>query len=227
MTSQDRINESPSQLVPAAPPAAVPEESTGRLEAFSDGVFAIAITLLILNIQVPDFKQIKPGTLLNELGDKWPIYIAYVTSFLTIGIIWINHHITFRYIKRANRILLSLNLLLLLPVSFIPFPTALLGEAIGANIDTDTHTAAVVYSGTLLAMGIMFALLWRYAIQGHRLVDKRVPEQELRAIERQGLLGVSFFLTAFILAFFSVEISVGITLLVSLSFFLPRPTDRF
>ncbi len=207
--------------------AADERESTSRLEAFSDGVFAIAITLLVLDIHVPDFKALTDNhqSLLSYLGEQWPVYLAYLTSFMIIGIIWINHHIVFKYIKRSNRTLLNINLLLLLATSFIPFPTELLGEAIKAGYDM--NTAAAVYSGTLLVMGAAFAWLWAYASRGHRLIDKAVPEAMLKSRERANLLGVSSYFIAFIFAFISVQVTIGLTVLVALLFFLPSRAERF
>jgi uncharacterized membrane protein len=104
---------------------------TGRIEAFSDGVFAIAITLLVLEVRVPHLKDAPIGTtLLGALIEQWPSYLGYAMSFLIIGIIWANHHNRFKYIKRSDHILLTLNTFFLMCVSFIPFPTALLAEYI-------------------------------------------------------------------------------------------------
>src|SRR5215471_874918 len=134
------------------------EKETNRLEAFSDGVFAVAITLLVLDIQVP--RGVAVDKLLGALLDQGITLLAFVTSFATIGIMWINHHRLFTHIKRTNNTLLVLNLLLLLLIVFVPFPTALLTEdAAGPN----QHLAAAVYSGTFVITAICFNALWRYA----------------------------------------------------------------
>ncbi len=122
---------------------------TNRIEAFSDGVFAIAITLLVLELRVPDAPA---GHLAEALLHQWPAYASYVVSFLIIGIIWVNHHAMFQHIVKADRTLVFLNLLLLLCVSFIPFPTALLADFFHAG--ADQYVAAVVYSTTMTAMGV-------------------------------------------------------------------------
>jgi uncharacterized membrane protein len=101
--------------------------TTERLEAFSDGVFAIAITLLILEVQLPDGS----GSLTHRLGEAWPDYMAYVTTFVTIGIMWANHHAIFRLITHAGHGIVVANLFLLLAVSFLPFPAKILGEELG------------------------------------------------------------------------------------------------
>src|ERR1700694_891671 len=123
------------------------EKETGRVEAFSDGVFAVAITLLILNIKIPGIdlpssKLPNDRDLWQALRDEWPMLAAYATSFLTIGIMWLNHHRLYVQIKRTNTVLLLINLLLLLVIVFIPFPTALLAEYL---VRPDLHTAAIVY----------------------------------------------------------------------------------
>src|SRR5579884_3581999 len=115
------------------------EKETGRLEAFSDGVFAVAITLLVLNIRIPGSETF-PATLLpdtdlwRKLGEEWPTLAAYVTSFATIGVMWLNHHRLFIHIKRTDTVLMLLNLLLLLTIVFVPVPTALLAEYLVSSI---------------------------------------------------------------------------------------------
>src|SRR5215471_15789713 len=124
------------------------EKETGRLEAFSDGVFAVAITLLVLTIKIPGI-DMPASHLPNDAQlwpmvlNEWPMLAAYITSFATIGVMWINHHRLFTHIKRTNTILMLLNLLLLLVIVFIPFPTALVAEYLGR---TDQHVAALLYS---------------------------------------------------------------------------------
>src|SRR5437870_4075423 len=131
------------------------EKETGRLEAFSDGVFAVAITLLILNIQPPSLSTpnlLEDGPLLDFLGKQWPMLLAFATSFFTIGIMWINHHRLFTHIKRIDNTLLVLNLLLLLVIVFIPFPTALVAQQYAAH--PGQHVAAALYSGTNVILAI-------------------------------------------------------------------------
>jgi uncharacterized membrane protein len=130
--------------------------SLGRLEAFSDGVFAIAITLLVLEIPVP---TVAPGGLSETLLDQWPDYAAYVVSFAIIGIIWINHHSVFGYVERVDRGLLFLNLNLLLWVALIPWPTSLLAEYMQSG-GSNERAAALVYATTMTLMGASFGCLW-------------------------------------------------------------------
>src|SRR5919112_4970826 len=140
------------------------ENATGRIEAFSDGVFAIAITLLVIEIGVP---HVEGTTLLGALVEQWPSYLGYVISFLQIGVIWANHHNRFRFIVRSDHILLFLNILFLMCVAFIPFPTALLADYM-AGTDEHRTTAVAVYSGTLAVTAVFFTLLWLYATVNRR-----------------------------------------------------------
>ena len=164
------------------------EKETGRLEAFSDGVFAVAITLLVLNIQPPPTPDllIDPA-LLAYLSKQLPALLAFVTSFATIGIMWINHHRLFGHIKRTDNILLMLNLLLLLVIVFIPFPTALVAQQYAAH--PEMHLAAAIYSGTSVILAICFNLLWRYASYHNRLLGKNADTRAVMAISRQYLFG--------------------------------------
>src|SRR3954464_15798437 len=123
-----------------------------RLEAFSDGVFAVAITLLVLEIDVPVGDH-----LWHKLGDEWPSFASFFVSFWVIGIIWVNHHGVLDHVRRADRGLLYCNLLVLMTVVFIPFSTALIAEHLKSG--ADEQTAALVYSSTFLALAIAFGVL--------------------------------------------------------------------
>ena len=153
---------------------------TSRVEAFSDGVFAIAITLLILEIRVPT--ELEPGQLGNELLKLWPSYLAFLTSFGTIGIMWMNHHRLFTLIHALDDGLIALNTLLLLGITWIPFPTALLAEHLTGP---DQYIAATVYSGSYVIIAIAFNILWRYAVKRNLVVD----HANVRSISRQYLIG--------------------------------------
>lgn len=138
--------------------------TTGRLEAFSDGVFAIAITLLVLDIHVPSPGDSSGGpTLAQALLRQWPVYLAYVTSFLTILIMWVNHHAILARIKQTDHVLLFLNGLLLMSISVVPFPTSLVA---GYLERPDRQLAAAIYSGTFVAVAVLFNLVRRYAATG-------------------------------------------------------------
>ena len=192
---------------------------TGRIEAFSDGVFAIAITLLIIEIGVPH------ATLTESLSEKlvhlWPSYLGYAISFLVIGTVWANHHNRFRLISRSDHVLLFLNVLFLMCVAFIPFPTALLAEYI--REEEHRITAVAVYSGTLAVTAVFFTLLWLYAAGNYRLVDRRVDPSLLRAMTRRYVLGMLLYVAAFALAFVSAAASLALIVILALIFVLPEP----
>jgi uncharacterized membrane protein len=133
---------------------------TGRTEAFSDGVLAIAVTLLVLDLHVPLSNALREP-LAVALAHEWPAYAAYVTSFLIIGIIWVNHHAVFELVGRVDRSVLFLNLLLLMAVVAIPFATALLSEYLLAG-NGNARIAALVYSAIMLVMSFGFALLYTF-----------------------------------------------------------------
>src|SRR5712691_3404118 len=203
------------------------EKNTNRLEAFSDGVFAVAITLLVLNIKVPGMDSAsKPldEDLWRQLFKEWPLLVAFVTSFATIGIMWINHHRLFKHIKRTDTGLMLLNLLLLLLIVFVPYPTALLAQQYA--IHPDQHLAAVVYSGTYVIMAVCFNFLWRYASYHNRLLGKDVDRRAVMAISRQYLFGPVFYLITFGLAFINVPACIILNFLFALFFAVPGRPPR-
>ncbi len=154
--------------------------SKGRVEAFSDGVFAVAATLLIFNIQID---KTAPGGLLAALLAAWPKYAAYVASFLTIGVMWLNHHGMFARIARLDRPLVFLNLLLLMAIVFIPFSTAQLGANI--LVARDANTAASLYAINASVIALFFGAVWTYALtHPHFLAPDIDREAAMRAWPR-------------------------------------------
>ncbi|MEU3844299.1 TMEM175 family protein [Streptomyces sp. NPDC028635] len=169
--------------------------STARLEAFSDGVFAIAITLLVLDLRVPEPDALHGESLAHALAGQWPAYFAYLVSFLVIGIIWINHHALCGLARRVDRRTLFANLFLLLAVSVIPFPTRLLATYLTGR-DSDAHTAAAVYAATMVVMGIAFSLLLLSFTRDARALRTPVAPADLRAaLGRFGVGGVCYLAT--------------------------------
>jgi uncharacterized membrane protein len=188
------------------------ETGTARFEAFSDGVFAIAATLLILELSAA------PGADLgHELLHLWPSYLAYVTSFLTIGIIWMNHHHTVSLLARTDRTFQFLNILLLLTIAFLPFPTKLVAQNLGNDGE---KAAALVYGATFVLMASLHLIWWRYARTDRRLVAESVPDSALRAVDRAYLPGVPMYGLVFVVAFFSPLAAVFITFAIA-AFYLP------
>jgi uncharacterized membrane protein len=190
------------------------DEGTSRLETFSDGVFAIAATLLVLEFSVGATSGPKLGQALLEL---WPSYLAYVTSFLTIGIIWINHHYCVQTIARSDRTLLFLNLLLLLTVGFLPFPTKLVAQYLQ---QPGEQAAVYAYAATFVVMSIVYNSWWRYASSGRRLIGADVPDSTVRAISRAFNPGVPMYVFVLLVAVVSPLASFALTFAIA-AFYLP------
>jgi TMEM175 potassium channel family protein len=169
--------------------------STGRLEAFSDGVLAIAITLLVLEIKI---EPAGFAHLWRSLADEWPAYLAFVTSFLTIGGVWLAHHALFERLSAVDPALMRLNLLLLMAVSFLPFPTALMSEALTESRSAE-RAAVVVYGATALLIELLGLAAWRYAASQRALLadhEVQLPEvvQRRGGTVRGGLYGLALVL---------------------------------
>jgi TMEM175 potassium channel family protein len=177
--------------------------STGRIEAFSDGVFAIAITLLVLEIGVPasSFDDLWRG-----IAHEWPSYLAYVTSFITIGGLWMVHHAIFRGLQYADARVMRLNLLLLMGVSFLPFPTGLMAEAIR---DTSAERAAVVFYGaTLFLISILIRVLLDAIMRRPDLLDPGVDIEEIKANRRTATPNIGFYAAVIVLAVLVPKVAV-------------------
>lgn len=203
------------------------EISTQRIEAFSDGVFAIAITLLILEIKIPHLHGQKGApSLATTLRDLWPSYFAYILSFVMIGIYWANHHYLFRLYRKTDHIFNLLNAFLLMCIAFLPFPTAILGEYV--QDAHNQHTAVSLYALGLFLPAFAWLLCWLYSSDRYRLLDRRLDETFVHGLTRQYLLSNVLYLTALLVSFFhwfaSLAICVGLTLL----YLLPprRPVYR-
>lgn len=191
-------------------------KETGRVEAFSDGVFAIAMTLLVLNIKVPTANE--PGNLGTLLWQQWPSYLAFVISFAFIGIMWVNHHRLFVHIRRIDHMLLVLNGALLLGVTAVPYPTAVLAQYLAKP---DEKAATMLYSGTYVVVAIFFNVLWRYAASGHRLLGESVDVTEVSRISRQYAYGPLLYLVCFVLAYINVAASLALNVGLAIFFALP------
>ena len=168
---------------------------TGRTEAFSDGVFAIAITLLVLDIRVPATAF---DDLWHGIAHEWPSYLGYVTSFLTIGGIWLAHHGIFRRLQYVNDRVMRINLLLLMAVSFLPYPTRLVAEAVR---DSDAERAAVIFYGaSLLVIALLVGALWGSVVRDRSLLRPDVTDREVNAILLATTPSIGFYVTATALA---------------------------
>lgn len=188
-----------------------------RLEAFSDGVFAIAVTLLILDVRVD---QHAGQSLASALQDALPEVVAYAASFLQIGIMWANHHALFRVVDRVDQLLLLANLLLLGLVSFLPLPTRLVAEHTSG---ADGRTAMILYGGTLTACAVAFNLIWRHAGRRRLLLDDVSPDFR-RDVDRRYLLGLGGYVAATLLALVHPRLTLAVTAVLALVFLLgPSP----
>jgi uncharacterized membrane protein len=195
---------------------------TSRLETFADGVMAIAITLLILEIDVPHLEG--DGSLGAALARQWPSYAGYVVSFLTIGIIWVNHHHMFSVIERSTSAFLMLNVLFLMTIAALPWPTALVAEYI--QDDVRRTAATMVYGGTMTAISVMFNVVWRYASYDARLLPRTVDRAALAKINRNYLAGPVVYSAATLLALVNPWISLVIFALLALYYLVPTSGPR-
>jgi len=197
----------------------MPTESSNsaRLEAFSDGVFAIAVTLLVLDLKVPSLNAdaITDSQLRELLLRQWPAYLGFLSSFLTILIIWVNHHYLFKLIHRTDRAFMYLNGLLLLLVTFIPFPTSLLSRYI---LSEAAPTVAFIYSGTYLLLAIAFNLLWFSALQRGLVNDHGAKRVNFSGIRKGYLIGPLLYGMATVLALFFPIASVTVCIALALYF---------
>jgi uncharacterized membrane protein len=191
---------------------------TNRLESFSDGVIAVAITLLILDIKVP--AQGTHETLLHALLADWPHYAAYVVSFLTIGIIWINHHAMIGRLGQADHSILILNLLLLMSIVALPFTTELMAAYLRSS--SGESLAAGIYSGSLLAMSLIFAALNRHILLARaHMLRTELPIEERRRVLSRSITGLVPYLLATILAVISPYATLAICAAMAVFYALP------
>jgi uncharacterized membrane protein len=192
---------------------------TGRVEAFSDGVFAVAITLLIFDVHVPSGSM---GSLGTGLLWQWPSYVSFLISFTFIGIMWVNHHRLFNHIRRSDNLLLFLNLLLLLGVTTVPFPTALLANRY--FVPGDRVVAVAVFNGTYFVIAIFFNILWHHAVRTG-LLDTATLESA-NSISKQYAIGPLAYLVCFGLSWVNVPVSIGVNVLLAVFFAMPPRTQR-
>jgi uncharacterized membrane protein len=196
-----------------------PGMSIGRLEAFSDGVFAIVITLLVLNLPGPP----AAGSYVKTLGDYWASYVAYLASFLVVGTIWLNHHATFRIIRRATYRLQVANLLLLLPISILPWPTELLAAAAQHGTTADQRITVIVYGTTMTLFSGIFNGLWRYLLRHRELHQPWVTPQLLTLRTRRYNLGLPVYPAVTVIGWFSTTTFLVLNLLLAVVYLLPTP----
>lgn len=176
------------------------------MEAFSDGVFAVAITVLVFGVTVPPLRS--HTDLGAELLKQWPSFAAYAVSFLIIGIIWVNHHTIFSHFARVNRPVQFLNIFLLMTVAFIPFPTALLATYLTSG--SNSHLAAAVYSAAMLFMSVAFTTLWAYGVWRPYLLKPDITPAAAKAMLPRFSLGVVFYLATIGIAFINAFMCLAV-----------------
>ncbi len=181
---------------------------TNRVEAFSDGVFAIAITLLILEIKVPHLPEgAASAEVFRALCGLWPSFLSFITSFMVILIMWVNHHGLFKMVRHADSKFMYANGVLLLLVTFVPFPTALMAEYLdrgGAN------AAVAFYNGTFVLISIAFCLVWMTASYKRRLLHESVTEAQVTRVNRAYVMALPVYLTATLVALWYPYVGFGI-----------------
>jgi uncharacterized membrane protein len=203
-------------------PGLLTRVETGRVEAFSDGVIAIAITLLVLEIHVP---EAPPGGLGRALLDQWPSYAAYAVSFAVIGIMWVNHHRIFHLVATVDRPLLFINLMLLMFIALFPFPTALLAEHLRSG-GSDAQLAAAVYSANATGCAIAFNLMWRWIVRDDRLIHAHLSVRALQRGTRRFTLGLIVYPIAIGMSFVSAPLTLGLHALTALYYVVDQLVVR-
>ncbi len=190
-----------------------------RLEAFSDGVFAVAITLLALNLAVAGPGH---GHLIDQLRSHWPSFVAYLISFFTIGIIWVNHHVLVRTVKSVDRVLLFVNLVLLLFVVLIPFATGLVAEYLRDSLNGwDTRVAMALYAGVFVGLSAGFGLIFEWTLHGER-VFQPVPAERRWAARARFVGGASVYVVSLVVALFYAYVAFALMGLVALYYVLEQ-----
>jgi uncharacterized membrane protein len=187
---------------------------TTRLEAFADGVFAIAATLLIIDVTAN-----APGAELGHaIVHAWPEYAAYAVSFLTIGIMWINHHLCMRQIGSIDRTFMTINLLLLLLcIAFVPYPTRLIADHFH---DAGLRAAALTWGVTMTVTAVCFGSFWFYAARGNRLLAKDADPRVIAGISRSYLPGAPLYGAATLTALWSPKVAVALFAAISVFYLL-------
>jgi uncharacterized membrane protein len=193
----------------------------GRMEALADGVFAIAMTLLILDVKVPVLAPEEVGALPGKLAELWPRFIAYAVSFLIIGVFWVGHHALLHYIRGADRLFLWINIIFLMVIAALPFSTGLMGSYPGQP------TAVMVYCGHLIVAGVALCGQLRYAAGPGKLFDPDTDPQLIVHGGRRILMGPGIYLIALGFAFVDTRVSLILCLVTPLLYLFPGRVDRY
>lgn len=191
-----------------------------RFEAFSDGVFAIVATLLVLDIRVPVLQAVNSASLWRALFQLWPQYLAYVTSFLVVGIYWLNHHSVSHYVRVFDRRLTWRNLLFLMTVAFIPFPTAVIAKY------GDVPAGVLFYGAILLISALMSNLMWMYIVRNGYLDETMITPGDIARASRKYAAGAVIYVVALAIAPFAPRISIVLYALMAIFYLFPGGLER-
>ena len=206
-------------------PKAETELTTHRIESFSDGVFAIAITLLVLEIKVPHFGDGNARELASELLHLWPSYFAYIFSFVMIGIHWVQHHYVFKLYERSDHNFALLNGLYLMCIAFVPFPTAVLARYVADP--AVQKTAIVFYAVGLFLPALAYVLIWLYATHNHRLVHRNLDNGFITHLTRRYLSTIALYFMAVLLSVWHALAGLALCVGLTLTYLLPSRKPVF
>jgi len=193
--------------------------SKTRIEALTDGIFAIAMTLMVFDIKVPAVTQMNQLNLRHELIQLWPRFLAYVISFVMLGVYWVGHHNQYHYIRRTDRPFLWINIFFLMGVSLIPFSTGLLGQF------PEDRTALGVYGLNLIMVGGFLYAHWSYATREHRLVQRQISSEVVRQAKYRIMIGPVASILAICASFVSTRLSLMIFAFIPLLYLIPGRID--
>lgn len=201
------------------------DNSMQRVEAFSDGVFAIAITLLVLEIKVPTHTELEHASLAQLLFQRWPKYAAYIFSFFTIGVFWANHHHWLKLFRKTNHVFNLLNVFFLMCISFLPFPTALMGDYI--TDPAQKHTAVTFYTIGIFLPAVGWLILWLYASHKNRLLHERLSTDYVRYLTRLYVISNSAYFGAIIISLFNPNAAIIVTIILAFLYVFPPKKPKY
>jgi len=190
-----------------------------RIEALTDGIFAIAMTLMVFDIKLPSGAA--ESSLREQLFRLWPRFLVYMISFVMLGVYWVGHNNQYHYVRRSDRPSLWINVFFLMGVSLIPFSTGLLGQY------PDERVAVAAYGSNLIMVGGYLYLLWSYATTGRRLVDSEIPADVVRLAKRRIAIGPAASVVAIAGSFFSCRLSLAVFVLIPLLYLAPGRIDAY
>jgi len=197
------------------------EISKSRIETLTDGVFAIVMTILVLEITVPQISHSEAAIELpKQLFELWPVIQSYGTSFIILGFFWIAHDYQFHYVKRANRTFLWITIFYLMFIAFVPFSTSLIGEY------GDQQISVIIYAVNISIIGFWEYIRWKYATKDHQLVDSDLNPTFITKMSRRFLLGPTIYLIAVAISFVSTQLSLVMFIATPLYFLISARKDK-